>query len=184
MLLSSTLTKKKGSANNIENPFLVSSRILQDVAQKIASHSSGVITLQQLVLCFCISSPTKCDMVELFDIHSKKPMEVLFNLEQIQIQVAKYFEIWSFHVYRVNPHVPSLPMPPPHNCVQNKRVKVFHHFRVRYLCTVQRVLKTHWVSQRLDWTRLGRCEHPLTLQSLTGLDSTRLDSTLLVCTHP
>ena len=43
--------------------------------------------------------------------------------------------------------------------------------------------KTHWNSRRLDWTRLGQCEHP-GLYSLTGLDWTRLDSTLLVCTHP
>ena len=41
--------------------------------------------------------------------------------------------------------------------------------------TVQRVLKTHWDSRKLDWTRLDRCEHPLTLESdWTGLDSTRL----------
>ena len=39
----------------------------------------------------------------------------------------------------------------------------------------QRVLKTHWDSRRLDWTRLDRCDHPLTLESdWTGLDSTRL----------
>ena len=127
------------------------------------------------MLCFCISSPTKCDTVELLDIHSEKPMDVLFNLEQVQIQVAKYFEIWSFHVYRVNPHVLSLPTPPPHNRVQNKHVKIFHRFRVLYFCTVQRVVKTHWDSRRLDWTRLGQCEHPLTLESdWTGLDSARL----------
>jgi len=120
--------------------------------------------------------------VELFDIHSKKPMEFLFILEQIRIQVAKYFEIWSLYVYWVHPHVPSLRTPPlsPHNRVQNKHVKIFHRFRVIYLCTVQRVLKTHWDSRRLDWTRLGRCEHPLTLES----DWTGLDSTLFVCMHP
>ena len=43
--------------------------------------------------------------------------------------------------------------------------------------TVQRVLKTHWNSRRLDWTRLGRCEHPLTL------DWIGLDTTLMVCRH-
>ena len=49
-----------------------------------------------------------------------------------------------------------------------------------YLCNVQRVMKTHWDSRRLDRTALGRCEHPLTLGSnWTGLDSTRLDSTRL-----
>ena len=74
-------------------------------------------------------------------------MEFLFNLEQIRIQVAKYFENWSLHVYRVNPHVPSLPTLPPHNRVQNKHVKIFRRFRVLYLCTVQRVLKTHWDSE-------------------------------------
>ena len=61
MLLSRTLIKKKGSSNNIENPFLVSYRFLQDVPQKIASRSSGVIALLQLMFCFCISSPTNCD---------------------------------------------------------------------------------------------------------------------------
>ena len=74
-------------------------------------------------------------------------MEFLFNVEQIQIQVAKYFENWSFHIYRVNPHVPSLPTLPPHNRVQNKHVKIFRRFRVLYLCIVQRVLKTHWDSE-------------------------------------
>jgi hypothetical protein len=34
MLLSRTQTKKKGSSNNIENPFLVSYRFLLDVPQK------------------------------------------------------------------------------------------------------------------------------------------------------
>jgi len=103
-------------------------------------------------------------------------MEFLFTLEQIRIQVAKYFEIWSLYVYRVHSHVPSLTTPPPsHNRVQNKHVKIFHRFRALYLCTVQRVLKTHCDSRRLDWTRLGRCEHHLTLESdWTGLDSTRL----------
>jgi len=43
------------------------------------------------------------------------------------------------------------------------------------LFAVQRVLKTHRNSRRLDWIRLGRCEHPVTLESdWTGLDSTRL----------
>ena len=54
-------------------------------------------------------------------------------------------------------------------------LKILHRCRFLYLCTVQRVLKTHWDSRRLDWTRLGRCEHHLTLESdWTGLDSTRL----------
>ena len=49
-------------------------------------------------------------------------MEFLFTLEQIWIQVAKYFEIWSVHVYRVHPRVPSLTTPPPspHNRVQKQ----------------------------------------------------------------
>ena len=104
-------------------------------------------------------------------------MEFLFNLEQIRIQVAKYFEIWSLYVYRVYPHAPSLTTPPtsPHNRVQNKHFKIFYRFRFLYLYTVRRVLKTHWDSRELDWTRLGQCEHLLTLESdWTGLDSTRL----------
>ena len=90
-------------------------------------------------------------MVELPDIHSKNAMKFLFILEQIRIQVVKYSEFWSLYVNRVCPHVLSLMTPPPspHN-----RVQVFH------LCTVQRVLKTHWDSRRLDWTQLGQCEHP------------------------
>jgi len=116
-------------------------------------------------------------MIELLDIRFKKPMKFLFILGQILIQVATYFEIWSLYVYHVHPHVLSLTMPPPfpHNRVQNKHVKIFHRFRVLYLCAVQRVLKTHWDSRRLDWTWLGRCEHPLTLESdWIGLDSTQL----------
>ena len=129
------------------------------------------------MFCFCTSSPTNCETVELLNIHSKKPTEFLFILEQIRIQVTKYFKIWSLYVYQVHPHDPSLTTPPPspHNRVQNKYVKIFHHFRVLYLCTVQRVLKTHWDSRRLDWTRISPREHPLTLESdWTGLDSTRL----------
>jgi len=91
--------------------------------------------------------------------------------------VAKYFEICSLYVHRVHTHVPFLMTPPPspHNRVQIKHVKIFHRFRVLYMCTVQRVLNTHWDSRRLDWTRPGLCEHPLTLESdWTGLDLTRL----------
>jgi hypothetical protein len=86
--------------------------------------------------------------------------------------VAKYSEFWPLNAYRVHPHVPSLTTPPPapHN---NKHS--LHLCRVLYFRAVQRVLKTHWDSRRLDWTRLGRCEHPLTLESdWTGLDYTRL----------
>jgi len=104
-------------------------------------------------------------------------MEFLFIIEQIRIQVAKYFEISSLYVYRVRPHVPSVTTPPPspHNRVQNKHVTIFHRFRVLYLRTVERVLQAHWDSRRLDRTRLGLCEHPLTLESeWTGMDSTRL----------
>jgi len=42
----------------------------------------------------------------------------------------------------------------------------------------------HWDSRRLDWTRLGRCEHPLALESdWTGLDSTRLCWCVRTHTH-
>ena len=61
MLLSRTLTKKKGSSNNIENPFLVSYRFLYDETQKICKLFFRCNPLLQFVLCFCISSPTKCD---------------------------------------------------------------------------------------------------------------------------
>ena len=76
-------------------------------------------------------------------------MEFLFILEWIRIQVAKYFENWSLYVYRVHPHVPSLTTPPPspHNRVQNKHVKFLNRFRVLYLCTVQRALKTYGLAQ-------------------------------------
>ena len=124
--------------------------------------------------------------VELLDINSQKPMEFHFILEQIRIQVAKYFEIWSFYAYRVHPHVLSLTKPPPspHNPVQNKHVRILHRFRVLYLCTVQRVLKTHWDSRRLDWTRLGQCEHPLTLVRLDWIGLTRLSCCVLTLMLP
>ena len=102
-------------------------------------------------------------------------MKFLFVLEQIRIQVVKYSELWSLNVYQVHPYVPSLTTPPPspYNHGQNKHG--LHRCRFLYLRAVQRVLKTHWDSRRLDWTRLGRCEHPLTLESdWTGLNSTRL----------
>jgi hypothetical protein len=111
-------------------------------------------------------------MVELHDVHFKKAITFLFILEQIRIYVAKYSEFWSLYVYRVHPHVPSLTT---HNRVQNKHVKIFYRCSVLCLCTFQRVLKTHLDSRGLDWTRLGRCVHPVTLESnWTGLDSTRL----------
>jgi len=102
-------------------------------------------------------------------------MKVFSILEQIRTQVAKYSEFWSLNINRAPPHIPSLttPHPSPHNLVQKKHV--LHRCRLLYLRAVQRVLKTHWDSRRLDWTRLGRCEHPLTLEShWSGLDSTRL----------
>ena len=79
-------------------------------------------------------------------------MEFLFILEQIRIQVAKYFVIWSLYVHQVHPHVPSRTTPPPspHNRVQIQHVKIFHRFRFLYLCAVQRVLKTHLDSRKLD----------------------------------
>ena len=40
-------------------------------------------------------------------------MKFLFIFEQIPVQVAKYSEIWSLHVNRVNPHAPSVTRPPP-----------------------------------------------------------------------
>ena len=103
-------------------------------------------------------------------------MKFFSILEQIWTQVAKYSEFWSLNFNRVHPHIPSLMTPPPspHNRVQNKRV--LHCCRLLYLRVVQRVLKTHWDSRRLDWTHLGRCEHPLTLESdWTGLGR---------CEHP
>jgi hypothetical protein len=45
MLLSRTLIKQKGSSSNIEKPFLVSYRFLQDLPKKVASRSSGEIAL-------------------------------------------------------------------------------------------------------------------------------------------
>ena len=127
--------------------------------------------------------------VELLDIHSKKAVKFLFIFEQIRVQVAKYSEFWSLNVNRVHPHVPSLTTqyPSPHNRVQNKHV--LHRCIFLNLCAFQRVLKTHRDSRILDWTGLGRCEHPLTLKSdWTGLDSTRLCwcvRTLSVCdAHP
>ena len=101
-------------------------------------------------------------------------MKFFSILEQIRTQVAKYSEFWSLNINRVPLHIPSLTtLPPsPHNRVQNKHV--LHRCRLLYLRAAQRALKTHWDSRRLDWTGLGRCEHPLTLESdWTGLDSTR-----------
>ena len=67
----------------------------------------------------------------------------------------------------VHPYVPSLMTPPssPHNRVQNKHVKILHRCRILYLCFVQRVLKTHWDSRRIDWTRFGRYATPVALES-------------------
>jgi hypothetical protein len=69
---------------------------------------------------------------ELLDVHSKKAMNFLVNLEHSRVQLAKYSEFWSFYVYRVQPHVPSLTTPPPsqHARVQPKHVKIFHRFRI------------------------------------------------------
>ena len=62
MPLSRTLTKEKGSSNNVENPFLVSYKFLQDVPQKNCKSSFRCnLALLLLVFCYCISSPTNCD---------------------------------------------------------------------------------------------------------------------------
>jgi len=42
----------------------------------------------------------------------KKKKKFLFILEQVPVQVAKYSEFWSLYVSRVDPHVPSVTMPP------------------------------------------------------------------------
>jgi len=59
-------------------------------------------------------------------------MKFLFILQHIPIKVAKYSEFWSFYIYQVRPHVPSLMAPPPspHNRVQVKHVTIFQRFRV------------------------------------------------------
>jgi hypothetical protein len=114
-------------------------------------------------------------------------MKFLFILNPDRIQVAKYSEFWSLYVNWVHPHVLSLTTPTlsPHNHVQNKNVKILYHCRVLYLCTVQRVLKTPWDSRRLDWSRLGRCASPLTLESdWTGLGWTGLCWFLCTVTEP
>ena len=153
MILPRTLIKKKVAPVLSRILFLSPTEFYSTYLKKIASRSSSEIALLQLVFSYFLSHQLR-QTVELLDIHSKKPMKFLFILEQIRIQVAKYSEFWSFYVYRVHPHVPSLttPPPPPHNCVQNKHVKILHRCRVLYLCTVQRVLKTHWDLRRLDWT--------------------------------
>ena len=133
MLVSRTLIKKKGRANNIENPFLVSYRFLWDEPQKncksfFRCHRPPIVgVLFSYFLCHQL-----WHMVELLDVHSKRAMKFLFVLEQILVRVAKYSKFCSFYFYWVHPHVLSLTMPPPspHNCAQNKHVKIFHRFRV------------------------------------------------------
>ena len=103
-------------------------------------------------------------------------MKFLSLLEQIRKQVAKYFDFWSLYVIRVHPNVPSLT---PHLLLhiiacKNKHVKILHRCSVLYLCTVQRVRKSHWDSRGLDWTRLVQYAPLLTQDSdWTGLDSIR-----------
>jgi len=94
-------------------------------------------------------------------------MKFLFIFEQIRAKVATCSEFRSLRVYWVHPHVPSLTTPPPspHNRVQNKHIKIFQRYRVLYLCTVQRTLKTHWDSCGLDWARNGERAPSVTLQS-------------------
>jgi len=84
-------------------------------------------------------------------------MTFLFIFEQIRVEVARYSEFWSPYIYRVHPHVISLTKPHPsaHNRVQNKHIKIFHRCRILYLCTVQRVLKTHWNSCGLGLEAVG-----------------------------
>ena len=99
-------------------------------------------------------------------------MKFLFTLQQIRMQVAKHSELWFLYVNRVQPHVPSLTTPPPpHNCVQNKHVKILHHCRLFVHCSKS---TTNSLGLAQTWTRLGRCQHHLTLES--GLYRTLLDS--------
>ena len=53
--------KKKGSSNNIENPFLVSCRSFSTYLKKIASCSSGVIALLELIFFVFPLPPTVTD---------------------------------------------------------------------------------------------------------------------------
>ena len=134
MLPSRTLIKKKGSSSNIENLFLVSYRFLQNVPQKNfeSFFRCNRPPIVGVLFSYFLSHQLR-QTVELLDIRSKKRMKFLFILEQIWMQVAKYPEFWSFYVYRVHPHVPSLTTPPPspHNRVQNKHVRILHRYRVR-----------------------------------------------------
>lgn len=54
--------------------------------------------------------------------------------------------------------------------MQNKQVKIFHHCRFLYLCTVQKVLKTYGI--RANWIGLDLvCVHLPASRVWTGLDS-------------
>jgi len=65
---------------------------------------------------------------------------------RFRYKFANYSEFWSFYVNRVHPHVPFLMTPrySPHNREQNMHVKIFNHFRILWLFTLQRVLKPYW----------------------------------------
>ena len=149
MLVSKTPTKKKDSPNNIENPFLVSYRFLQDVPQKQYKSFFRCNRLLHLVFRFCISSPTNCDKtVELLDIHSKTPRGISSSsasrsgYKWLNIPKACLFMfIGSTHMFR------------------HLRRHLLLHLIV---CKTIRVPKTQWDSRRLESTGLGRCEHPLT----------------------
>ena len=100
MLLPRTLTKKKGNSNNIENPFLVSYRFLQDVPQKKNCKSFFRCNRPPIVgvLFLYFLSHQLWQMVELLDIHSKKPMEFLSILEQV------FMFIGCTHMFRLLRH--------------------------------------------------------------------------------
>ena len=61
MLLSRTLIKKKRSSDNIENPFLVSYKFLEDVPQKNCKSFFRCNRPPIVGICFHISSATNCD---------------------------------------------------------------------------------------------------------------------------
>ena len=106
----------------------------------------------------------------------------MFLVIYIWKKIAKMCLLLRFILSWIDELVTSVNITSAHNRVQNKHV--LHRCRLLYLRVVQRVLKPHRDSRRLDWTRLGRCEHRLTLESdWTELDSTRLCWCVRTLTH-
>jgi len=153
---------KKGSSNSVENPFLIFYRFLQRVPQKSCKlffrwNRPPVVS----VLFSYFLSHQLWETVELLMfILKKKPWDFSSSSSRSRYKWLNipnsglFMLIECTHMFRLLRRHLLLQI----IVFKTSMLTFFHRCRVLYSSTIQRVLKTHWNSRVLYWTRVG--EHP------------------------